>query len=148
MIGRLNVIDLWIIFWTRSDSKFAAFNRRAYWPYLSELIPLCRGTEDEFLCSITSLIRGIDSRMVVMIANTDAKSATAISRVDMINMSANFLPSKAVVALCGVLAFMFEGSQCLHLNEKFGSTLQAKLLRPKPLCFPQPIHSPIVNFSH
>lgn len=40
--------------------------------------------------------------MVVMIANTDAKNAAVMSRVDIINMSANFLPSKAVVAWCGV----------------------------------------------
>jgi hypothetical protein len=63
---------------------------------------LYRGAEDEFLCSMTSIIRGIDCRMVVMIANTDAKNAVAMSRVDIINMSANFLPSKAVVAWCGV----------------------------------------------
>lgn len=137
-----------MIFWPRPASKFAATDRTTYCPYSFELITLCRGIEVEFRCSKTSIIRGIDCRMVVMIANIDAKNATAISKVDMINMLENFLPSKAVVALCGVLAFMFEGSQCLHLNEKFGSTLQAKLLRPKPLSFPQPIHSLIVNFSH
>ena len=93
-----------MILWLRLASKFAAADRTTYCPYTFELIPRCREIEVEFRCSMTSIIRGIDCRTVVMIVNIDAQNATAISKVDMINMLENFLPSKAVVALCGALA--------------------------------------------